>query len=68
MPHRPHVARVPCRFGRRWRIPRPLSLGGVFAVPAEIERVPVAFAVTLLIYGIIGLALLWRFTLEALAE
>jgi ABC-type transport system involved in multi-copper enzyme maturation permease subunit len=39
-----------------------------FAVPAEVERVPVAFAVTLLIYGIIGLALLWRFTLEALAE
>jgi ABC-type transport system involved in multi-copper enzyme maturation permease subunit len=39
-----------------------------YAVPAEVERVPVAFAVTLLIYGIIGLALLWRFTLDALAE
>ena len=38
------------------------------AVPAELERIPAAFAITLLVYGVIGLALLWRFTLEALAE
>lgn len=39
-----------------------------YAVPAELERIPVAFVITLLVHGVIGLALLWRFTLEALVE